>query len=820
MRNHHPIPRTLSLFTLVVAGFAMAGLLAPAAWGADSAPGNDRSLAKVFGTAQGGGDLTLAALKDFIPGERMSPPREVFPTITKVTFDGGRPVIDFQVADELGLPVSGLHQGENVSIAFTVSKLVPGRNGETANWRTYVRGSDQGVPSAQGTTYSNGSLENFGDGSYRFTFAQSLEDISGVGYRPNLTHRVGMEVRDPVILGEEVEGNDATFDVQPSTGDTSGIKERKIVKQASCAACHGTEEFAFHGGPRRHVEMCVTCHQPGSKDVGTGNTIDFRVMIHKIHFGEHLNNLPYEICGFGCENFGSPPTDFSDVVFPQNVRNCTTCHDPNDPETPQADNVNNRATAPVCTSCHDDLASNYNGLTNANGNHPGLAQPNSTCVECHSQGGLIGSILGSHEIKSQVAARRVKYNILAVTNTGEGQSPVVKFSITDPTNGNAPYDLRNDPEFTGSATSVNMDVAWPTSDYTNVANNSGTAVTGSPPSRPASIPLVNSSGTLPAGVSDNGDGTYTVNTGMLQTPLVVPATNPGLGSGAVVIEGHTAADFDGDGEYSDQVPVTTAVSYFAINDSRPAARRAVVDTAKCQVCHNKGDGLAFHGNNRNDNTQACVVCHNPNQTDLNMRPADPDGTLNAVNMAAADTLEDRSIDFKYMIHAIHGASHRQSPFIVYGFRSSVNDFSDILFPRSPSDCLACHNDGTFELPLGANVLGTTLNSNATVTARSAFGATAFAPDAMAASDPTDDNNASATAAVCSACHDDPVALEHMSVRGTSGISFGNAFILNPAPNMDPDTQDRINVSNPENCSFCHGPGGIADIAVEHGVREE
>lgn len=817
MRNHRFVSGRSPLSALIVVAFALGGFFAPQSHAVDPSaleeprpvafPGSE-PLAKIS-------DFTLD--KAFIPGVRQRAPERIFPMITAANLSG-QPVIEFQVADELGLPVAGFRQGENVSISFTVSKLAPARNGETDKWRTYIRGPDEGVADAQGTTYSGGTLEDLGDGSYRFTFDQRLADISGESFNASLTHRVGMEIRDPVILGEEIPGTDAVFDIQPSTGNTSGIEQRKIVKQESCAACHGTEEFAFHGGARQNVEYCVTCHQPGSTDVGSGNTLDFRIMIHKIHAAEELTNLPYEICGFGCENFGAPPVDFSHVAFPQDVRNCTTCHDPDDPETPQAVNVNNRATAAVCTSCHDDLASTYTRLTNANDNHPAGSQPNERCVECHSEGGLIGSILDSHRIDSQVAAGRFQYNILSIASTGEGESPVVTFSITDPTNDDAPYNLRNDPEFTGSATSVNMDIAWPTSDYTNVANDSGTDVTGGPPSRPVSITLADGSGSLPAGVSDNGDGTYTLETGALPTPLTIPATSPGLGSGAVVIEGHPSADFNGDGDFGDQVPVTAAVGYFAINDARTQPRREVVSMEKCQACHGRNDGLAFHGNNRTDNPQACVVCHNPNQTDLWMRPVDSDATFNGVNPEAVDGLEDRTIDFKYMIHAIHGSAVREDPYVAYGFGVRPHDYRGVGYPRSASDCLACHNEGTFELPLGGNVLATTLSSSATVTAGSRFGASEYAPDLFAALDPTDDNNASATAATCSACHDSSFAKEHMSVRSSSEISFGNAFIMNPDPVSDPDTQNRIDMSAPENCAFCHGPGSFADVVVEHGVK--
>ncbi len=89
----------------------------------------------------------------------------------------------------------------------------------------------------------------------------------------------------------------------------------------------------------------------------------------------------------------------------------------------------------------------------------------------------------------------------------------------------------------------------------------------------------------------------------------------------------------------------------------------------------------------------------------------------------------------------------------------------------------------------------------------------------AALDPTDDNNVSATAAVCTACHDSDLALEHISVRSDSEISFGNSFLMNPDPIVDPDTQARLDMAGSENCAFCHGPGQFADIAVEHGLKK-
>jgi len=732
------------------------------------------------------------------------------PIITGVQFDGAVPTIEFQIIDEFGIGIEELVQGDNVSFSFTVNKLVPGSGGKTPVWQAYFLGADEGVADAQPTTYANGTLEELGDGDYRFTLGAGVDSVSGVMFEPELTHRVGMEVRSVSIQGESVEGSDTAFDIQPSTGATTGIEQREIIVQEDCAACHGTEEFAFHGGARQDVRQCVSCHQEGAIDVGSGNTMDFRVMIHKIHTGANLTKLPYQFCGFGCENFGAPPDDFSEIHFPQSTMNCVACHDPANPETPQAIRIANNPTAEVCASCHDQLEFDDTGLTNERRNHIGLAQPNSTCAACHSEDGLMISALESHLMEDAVEAQRIQYNILSITNTGEGQSPVVTFSITDPTDDNAPRDLFTDPAFNGDATSVNMTFTWPTADFTNVNNNAGTSVP-TIGGRPYSVRIAGSSGP-PAWVIDNGDGTYTIDTATSSPSVVVPATNPPLGSGQVGIEGHPAADFNRDDVYDDELPVTNVVAAFAINDATAQSRRVVVDVAKCQACHGVNDGLSIHGGNRTDEPQHCVSCHHPNATDVRRRPADPDGLANGINTAAADGLEDQSIDFKFMIHALHGSSIRETPYMAYGFGGALSS-DEIHLPRSPADCDACHAGNSFALPLGSNVLATTVDTGATN-----LGGNQFHPSSSVASNPLDDNNFSPESAVCVSCHDSDFAKQHMASRSTSPISFGNGLLLNPDPFGDPDTQNDVNM-NPENCGFCHGTGGFVDVADVHGLND-
>ena len=97
---------------------------------------------------------------------------------------------------------------------------------------------------------------------------------------------------------------------------------------------------------------------------------------------------------------------------------------------------------------------------------------------------------------------------------------------------------------------------------------------------------------------------------------------------------------------------------FAVTDSQAMPRRTVVDDFNCESCHSN---LAFHGGNRHD-PDYCVVCHMP-----------------------AETGDDQTIHFKYMIHSIHRGADLQK-----GFAIGNNDYSDVEYPGDLRDCDSCH----------------------------------------------------------------------------------------------------------------------------------
>jgi OmcA/MtrC family decaheme c-type cytochrome len=218
----------------------------------------------------------------------------------------------------------------------------------------------------------------------------------------------------------------------------------------------------------------------------------------------------------------------------------------------------------------------------------------------------------------------------------------------------------------------------------------------------------------------------------------------------------------------------------------------VVDIAKCDVCHSV---VAEHGDNRNGNAQVCVTCHNPASTDVGSRQ-----TLSATT-AGIDGLWEQTIDFKVMIHAIHDGNNLAaagSPFVIYGYGGSVNNFNNVVYPGYLYRCDACHVGTSYYPVADTAVQATTL----------ATGLSTQLPNPTTVGNPI---ATSANMALCSACHRDygyAAAQAHIEQNG------GSTAVLKDAEGRT------ILGSNPatlESCSVCHAAGGIADVAVVHHI---
>ena len=673
-----------------------------------------------------------------------------FDSVT-VPAGGGAPTVVMRLTDDLGFGLTGLPAS---NIGFTLAQLSAGQNGGSSEWQSYVTRDSNNIANAQATTESAGAgtYTDNGDGTYTYTFSQALTAYpAGPTYSETKTHRLGVEIRTSTgqFLPENIPANNAPYDFVPTGG--APIETRLIVNNDACNACH--DNLELHGEARFDVEYCVTCHNPYSIDGDTateawGGSVDMKVMIHKIHFGVNLTN------GYFIVGYGGTRHDYSNIVFPQDVRNCTTCHQESNAAVPQASNwrtVQNRA---ACGTCHDDIDF-------AAGDHVGISfTEDALCVECHGETSTVAGgsvrVAEAHRQPNREAGDQFEYNILSTSNTGIGEFPVVEYSVTDPTNGNAPYDLLNDPEWTacgGGASRLAVGIAWDTADYHN--NDSGSA-----PGLGISMNAISCFGGSPTAV---GAGVFSVT-----SPVAVPATAGG--SLAVTIDGHPAVDIDGTLE---RIAVTNAVAYAAITDATAIPRRNTVDIDKCNDCHNQ---LAIHGGNRTDKIEVCVTCHAPNVTDVNRR----------AGQCAIDLgLDDTSVDMKYMIHRIHAAGAVGVPFEVCGFGNSTHIF-DFVYPGKLNNCEGCHVAGGYYPVDPAKVLGTTVDTG------------------LDPATPTDDKVFSPNASVCSGCHTSDLAANHMMQNGGDFDARKSA-------------DSTLISSGNETCALCHGPGSLADVGVTHGV---
>ena len=747
MSRNRPTFRTISLVAASLLLFALAGC----------------------GSDDGGGGTPASAAATPATGSALNI------NITSVTTNGP-PVVNFKVTDKTGAGVPGIAPAD---LRFNIAKLLPGSNGEPANWQNYlnrvVNGAVEGTQERSAAGFAFGTLVNRGDGNYMYTFATDITSATAnpcpapctsadgkalnVSYQPGLTHRVTIQQGDsakPKATG--------VLDFVPAGGAAGA---RDIVLTATCNQCHG--ELTAHG-TRVNTKLCVTCHNPGSWVAGPpGTSVDFKVMIHKIHYNNAGAALPSVLAGTPYK-IGSK--DFSAVVFTQDVRNCTRCHD--GALSAQGDNWKNRPSMEACGSCHDnvyfgagpDPARPYQTIA-----HPGgVMTDNSTCSLCHGPG-RVSDVTVKHNLPARLkaAAAKFKFNIISATPTTPGGFPVVTFSVTDPTNGDQPYDIKADPHFTAIASGnsrLAVSIGWNTNATRDFGNDGSAANFGQPISIDA---LANS-------VAESAAGTYTVT-----SAVAIPATQ--TGTLRVTMDGHPAGDVTTPGTFADRLVVKSAFKDFAITGSA-VARRSVVDIAKCNVCH---DVLSLHGNNRTDEPGVCVVCHNPNATDKGRRITGPfvDGKL------------EEAVDFRTMIHGIHAGQasnggFREKGLVVYGFGGSVNDFSTVVFPGKLNNCTACHIGTSYQLtgiwapPTANGILGTTTSTEAS------------------ASDAADNLRISPTAAVCSSCHDSAVAKAHMQ----DSFNGGNFSA----------TQATINATVTENCTFCHGDGKVLNVKAVHGIQ--
>lgn len=584
-----------------------------------------------------------------------------------------QPVVSLQIRDANNAPLdrAGVYTQGAVSVSFVLAHLSSsdGKVGEyvpynTASVTGAMVGSDAPVlaSATQPRAENNGTWTEVDAsiGTYSYRFNQVLPE----NYDKTKTHTLAIYA-SRTYSGVQYAAN-PIHHFRPDGQDVT--ERREIATTEACNACHST--LRAHGGGRRELGLCITCHVDGMNDPESGHSLDMAQMIHKIHSGSKLPSVvagtPYKIIGYM-----NSVHDYSKVVFPQNIVNCSTCHRGG------ADSDRwKTSTRSACGSCHD-LVSFTSPAPMGHTVHTGSQQTtDELCGNCHNEGmgpfvSLETDVVKVHRRLDEMPVRDLNSNaiistppklsgeITSVTSTGPTDRPVINFKVMVD---DQPYDILATP-----LNRLRFTFAGPTTDYagyyTYTAQGSG------------------SSGAVAAGANP-GEFTWTPADGVTMDSIATLCGTDAEGSFAVGMEGRisgSATRSDGTTASPVYFIMHNPVFYFAVTDTEVVKRREAVVVERCNNCH---EDLAAHGGARND-PEYCVLCHTANKD-----------TTNIPAPSVGDTKLTTSLRMSHMIHRIHTGEHGSREYTI-----GSDDFSEVLFPGDRKDCTLCHVPSHYELPL-------------------------------------------------------------------------------------------------------------------------
>jgi OmcA/MtrC family decaheme c-type cytochrome len=730
------------------------------------------------------------------------------PVVTFSVVDGfGRPVVGLGNTTKTSTATVASY----ANLAFALAKLVPGAGSAPSKWVSYivttVPTSTAAAAPTRPSTDNTGTLVDNGDGSYKYTFYRdittikaqvdamtvsapnSIADLGDLTYNASLTHRLAIALsgnapatgtNTPTGATSSVAAvpmkhpANAVYDFIPATGAkaTAADFSRDVVATSNCEACHrklggipglsADEDAAlFHGGNRNNVQYCAVCHTDqrryGQKEAtytSTGAvrtfTSDTRIVdgrtignlpnyIHKVHMGPLLVHENYDYAGVQPEH----------TTYPQDIRNCTSCHDGSSTvsrttKTKDGDNWKTKPSALACGSCHDGinfatgtgvtLRDKAAGLTATNIGGTGIAHPagplpdDSQCALCHKSTGTfpLADIDLSH------------------------------FPVTPPNAGNA---------LAVAGGNANTNSAWiasggsvgrlppgaiaPAYDVQSVSRNAskqpvmvfrwlqnGTAV---PINDFATAPVNPATGQKEMWNDFMGSPSAQFVFAVPQDGIAAPAdfnaaaagylrkiwdgTATGTGAGTLAgpnASGYYTVTLTGVTVPDNAVMLTGGMGYsYNVTSTLPLTQTNLPDypvTAPVAGQTNKQGGLiviapnvqkvatGYTGRRAIVEDKRCNACHQELGTfteDAFHAGQRNDATTCSWCHNPNKTSSGWSADSTSFVHAIHAAAKRQTPFNWHA-SSTTEGFFDITYPGILNDCLTCHLPGTFDFSASAS----------------------------------------------------------------------------------------------------------------------
>jgi hypothetical protein len=370
---------------------------------------------------------------------------------------GDTPVVTFKLTDRSGNNIEDLLTNANLA----GSAVAAGPNGDPRR----VYGTATGALSmAKGTLLTYDPAGQV----YTFTFPTGWPtsnitpvnnlDLSLIRPNPAGAYTLYIYVAETLQPSGARDASGAVTSVKfvPTAGApaTFSASPRDVITQGACDSCHVKTQA--HGGGRADPQGCFTCHNPGgmdrtvgaqginctlstdcpgfnagnpglswetctagkctiTKDPTPNQTVEFGPLMHMLHFARLLDGYAERANlvtpGLQVVGFNNTVNNFSQVLFPQDVRNCTKCH--GDTKNSCSDNtscgfgqtcsgskcVNNAwqtTGSKVCLSCHDSAADYTHAQANT-GTVSGITVE--TCDICHGATGEF-SVAKVHNIRS------------------------------------------------------------------------------------------------------------------------------------------------------------------------------------------------------------------------------------------------------------------------------------------------------------------------------------------------------------------------------------------------------------------------------------
>jgi hypothetical protein len=544
-----------------------------------------------------------------------------------------------------------------IDLRFLASQLVTDPTAKVDPGPTWHQlFAETGTPGDPSASQLPGTLTviNGDTGEYSYKFAGSFPATGDV-------IRVTVRARYRVTVGDTryyvVFAANSSYDFHESDPGTAlASSGADMADTNACTSCHGplgrpylTANLSIGHGSYTEIKTCDHCHNLPYQTPRNGGEGDLAYMVHHIHDAKKFDQL-------------HGGADYTNVTYPQEISNCSKCHDS---AAPNANVAFANPTRRNCGSCHTtvDFAT---GANHAGGSFA----DDSLCGACHTptgssiNGGIPGTDHKSMIAGSGLAPKKQDLSEFSVTiqmtppANGSyyvaGEAPMINVLLTPIDGGPAVNYAAAGPKGSrdGILSELNLFVYGPRSFAVPVLT---TGSTTDPAYDPSTAPTQGHS--LLIGASD--PLVQTDANGFHYQLMAIPG-NLAAGTYMVRVE---AADYGGVSN-SDFVTSSSGLINFQVGQ---AEEQPKVSGSACTNCH--GDTIMHlegaHAHHVPFNTDYCLACH--------------DRTTNH-----GDYIGNR-------VHAVHSAS-------LTGDLSN-RDWTHVTFPQDINNCTICHTNTNAAVPV-------------------------------------------------------------------------------------------------------------------------